>query len=155
MANVATLEATSSASAGPVMLYGVSWEQYEALLAALGADHPSLRMTYLLGTLELTTTSRRQEHIKKLLARLLEAWAEEVDQFFNGYGAATFRKREVERGLEPDECYVLSAPPGGEFTGFPDLAIEVVHRHGVIDKLAAYAGLGVREVWGGRRNPCP
>ena len=137
------------------MLYGVSWEQYEALLAALGADHPSLRMTYLLGTLELTTTSRRQEHIKKLLARLLEAWAEEVDQFFNGYGAATFRKREVERGLEPDECYVLSAPPGGEFTGFPDLAIEVVHRHGVIDKLAAYAGLGVREVWGGRRNPCP
>jgi Uma2 family endonuclease len=59
-----------------------------------------------------------------------------------GYGAATFRQRSKERGLEPDECYVL-----GELIDVPDIAIEVVHRHGGIDKLEVYAGLSVPEVW--------
>ena len=59
-----------------------------------------------------------------------------------GEGSATFRKREAERGLEPGECYML-----GPDREYPDLAIEVVHTHGGIDKLDVYAGLGVREVW--------
>jgi Uma2 family endonuclease len=125
-----------------VVLHGVPWERYEAILAALGDDHPSLRMTYLRGTLEIMTTSPLHERIKKIIARLLEQWALERDVPLNGYGAATFRKREAERGLEPDECYVL-----GELAEFPDLAIEVVHTHGGIEKLDVYAGLGVREVW--------
>lgn len=29
----------------------------------------------------------------------------------------------------------------------PDIAIEIVHKHGGIDKLEVYAGLGVPEVW--------
>jgi Uma2 family endonuclease len=29
----------------------------------------------------------------------------------------------------------------------PDIAIEVVYRHGGIDKLVVYAGLGIPEVW--------
>jgi Uma2 family endonuclease len=127
---------------GRVVLHGVSWERYEALLAALGDDYPALRMTYLEGTLEIMTTSPTHERIKKVIARLLEIWALERDVVFNGYGAATFRKREPKRGLEPDECYVL-----GELKDVPDLAIEVVHTHGGIDKLSVYAGLRVREVW--------
>jgi Uma2 family endonuclease len=46
------------------------------------------------------------------------------------------------RGLEPDECYIL-----GEDGEVPDIAIEVVETHGTVDKMAVYAGLGVREVW--------
>ncbi|MBI2389893.1 MAG: Uma2 family endonuclease [Deltaproteobacteria bacterium] len=127
---------------GRVVLRGVSWARYEALLAALGDDYPSLRLTYLKGTLEIMTTSRLHERIKKLLARLLEMWAVERGRTLEGEGSATFRKREAERGLEPDECYML-----GPDRDFPDLAIEVVHTHGGIDKLDVYAGLGVREVW--------
>jgi len=127
---------------GPVLLHGVSWDQYEALLAALGDGHPSLRLTYLEGTLEIVTTSPEHERLKKLLARLLEIWALETNATLNGYGAATFRKRAKERGLEPDECYVT-----GELVDVPEIAIEVVHRHGGIDKLEVYAGLGVQEVW--------
>jgi Uma2 family endonuclease len=55
---------------------------------------------------------------------------------------ATFRKPAKERGLEPDECYVLQT-----LRDVPDIAIEVAYRHGVIDKLHVYAGLGVKEVW--------
>ena len=127
---------------GRVVLHGVPWERYEALLAAQGDDYPALRMTYLKGTLEIMTTSPTHERIKTMIARLLEIWAVELNVVFNGYGAATFRKRAAERGLEPDECYVL-----GELHEVPDLAIEVVHMHGGVDKLDVYAGLRVREVW--------
>lgn len=127
-----------------VLLQGVSWETYEGLLLTLGNDHPSLRLTYLNGWLEIMTTSRRHERIKKLIARLLELWALEHTLRFDGYGGATFRKREAARGLEPDECYAFRDLGEGDA---PDLAIEVVETHGSIDKMAVYAGLGVREVW--------
>jgi Uma2 family endonuclease len=127
---------------GGVLLHGVSWEAYEGLLRALGDDHPSLRLTYLEGTLEIMTTSPRHERLKTLIARLLEAWAEERNVRLDGYGAATFRSAAASRGLEPDECYAL-----GELGDAPDLAIEVVETHGDINKLEVYAGLGVREVW--------
>ena len=127
---------------GRVTLHGVSWARYEALLALLGDDYPALRMTYLKGTLEIMTTSPYHEKIKTMIARLLETWAVERNVTLNGYGAATFRKQAAERGLEPDECYVL-----GELVDVPDIAIEIVHTHGGIEKLDVYAGLGVREVW--------
>jgi Uma2 family endonuclease len=127
---------------GAVVLHGVTWERYEALLRLLGDDYPALRMTYLEGTLEIMTTSPLHERLKKMLARLLEQWAVEKGRTLNGYGAATFRKKAKERGLEPDECYVL-----GDLVDVPDLAIEVVHTSGGIDKLDVYAGLGVKEVW--------
>jgi Uma2 family endonuclease len=134
--------ARTSDSHGSVVLYNVSWERYEALLALLGDDYPALRLTYLEGTLEIMTTSPHHEHIKTMLARLLEMWAVERDVHINGYGAATFRKQAKERGLEPDECYVL-----GELVDVPDIAIEIVHAHHVVDKLDVYAGLGIQEVW--------
>jgi Uma2 family endonuclease len=134
--------AAASQFGGPVLLHGVSWEHYEALIELLGDNHPSLRLTYLEGTLEVMTTSPERERIKKLLARLLELWALERDVKLEGYGAATFRRRAKERGLEPDECYVLD-----QLVDVPDIAIEIVHKHGGIDKLEVYAGLGVPEVW--------
>lgn len=134
-------------SDGPATLPNVSFDQYEALLAALGDDHPSLRLTYLHGTLEIVTTSPIHEQLKKILARLIELWAVERNVGLNGYGAATFRKRAKERGLEPDECYVL-----GPLVDVPDIAIHVVWKHRGINKLDVYAGLGVKEVWLWERN---
>jgi Uma2 family endonuclease len=50
----------------------------------------------------------------------------------------------VERGAEPDECYVVGSLQGSRV---PDVAIEVVWTGGGIDKLDVYRKLGVREVW--------
>jgi Uma2 family endonuclease len=127
---------------GGIVLYNVSWEAYEGLLRVLGDDHPSLRVTYLSGTLQMTKTSREQERLKKVISRLLQAWVLAREVRLEGYGSATFCKQEIAWGLEPDECYAL-----GELGDAPDLAIEVVETHGTVDKMAVYAGLGVREVW--------
>src|SRR5262249_41679094 len=65
-----------------------------------------------------------------------------------GFGSATYRSEEQERGLEPDECYCIGAEKE-----YPDVAIEVVLANPLVDKLRVYEGLGVREVWvyqGGR-----
>jgi Uma2 family endonuclease len=125
-----------------VVLEGVSWQQYEVLLATLGDDFPALRLSYLEGTLEIMTTSPLHEELKKMIGMLMEAYFQERRIRFHAIGSATFRKAARQRGLEPDECYCL-----GQKKEFPDLAIEVVLSHGLVDKLEIYRGLGVTEVW--------
>ncbi|HEY9620108.1 MAG TPA: Uma2 family endonuclease [Crinalium sp.] len=130
-----------------VILPGVTWQQYDSLLATLG-DYPGLRLIYLEGTLEIFMPSLEHEMIKTIIARLLERYAEEVDIPLHGYGSTTFRREAKARGLEPDECYCV-----GTLKDLPDLAIEVNLTSGGVDKLAVYQGLGIPEVliWQGDR----
>ena len=125
-----------------VTLNDVTWSDFELILQIRG-DRAGVRMTYLNGVLELMTPSVDHEGIKKTIARLLEAHAEEKGMPFNGFGSWTLKNARRARALEPDECYSLSL---GRPTS-PDLAIEVVWTSGGIDKLEVYRGLGVREVW--------
>lgn len=130
-----------------VVLYGVSWQQYEALLFTFGDDFPNLRLSYMEGTLEIMSTSPAHEKIKKTIAMLMEAYFQETRTRFVSIGSATFRKEAKQRGLEPDECYCI-----GEEKEFPDIAIEVVLTSGNVDKLEIYKGLGVQEVWFWKNN---
>jgi len=98
-------------------------------------------LTYARGTLEIMTTSPRREHLKTLIARLVELHALMRGVRIIGFGSATYRREDTERGLEPDECYCI-----GTKKDFPDLAIEVVVTRGM-NKLEVYEGLGVAEVW--------
>lgn len=123
-----------------VVLPSVTWQQYETLLATLG-DYPGLRLIYLEGTLELLMPSPEHEMLKKVIARLLERYAEAADIPLHGYGSTTFRREAKASGLEPDECYCVET-----LKELPDLAIEVNLTSGGIDKLRIYQGLGVPEV---------
>lgn len=128
-----------------VCLRGVPWDEYQRLLALRGeASVP--RMTYLHGLLEMMAPSKYHESDKKRLARLLEAWAEEVGVELEGYGSLTLGSRDDERGAEPDECYSVGRTIDDD-DDRPDIAIEVVWTSGGIDKLEVYRKLGVREVW--------
>lgn len=125
-----------------VILSGISWRDYRVLRDLL--DRRGVRMTYLEGALEIMSPSRLHEDVKTRVARLLEVFALERDVPLYGYGSMTFQSEPKERGLEPDECYVVGKP---QTEGFPDLAIEVAVTTGGIDKLEVYRGFGVREVW--------
>jgi Uma2 family endonuclease len=124
-----------------LVLHGVSWEQYEALTAAIG-ENPGIRTTYLDGELEIMSPGRQHEHVAKFLARLAEAYADVREIPLNGFKSETLRRKAKRVGAEPDECYRL-----GHATGMPDLAIEVVITSGGLDKLDAYRLLSVGEVW--------
>jgi Uma2 family endonuclease len=123
-----------------LVLSGLAFKDYVLLSDVLG-HRPGLHLTYLRGTLEITTTSPLHEHLKTLIARLLELYALLRGVRILGYGSATYRREEADRGLEPDECYCIDTKKD-----VPDLAIEVVVTSGM-NKLDVYAGLGVAEVW--------
>ncbi|HEY8077178.1 MAG TPA: Uma2 family endonuclease [Labilithrix sp.] len=128
-----------------VHLVGLTWRDYEAILAMRG-ESSAVRIAYLRGTIEITSPSSEHEEDKKRFARLVEAWSEEAGIDLDGIGSLTIKKKLVERGVEPDECYIVLARHKTR-PKMPDFAIEVVRTSGGIDKLEIYRLLGVREVW--------
>ena len=123
------------------IISSVSWEQYEALLNDLG-DSPAYRVTFLDGTLEIMSPSRRHEISTENIGGLLEAYLEEKRIRFWRLGSTTFRQNKKRGGTEPDKSYCLETEKE-----FPDLAIEVIVTSGGLDKLEVYRRLGVAEVW--------
>lgn len=128
-----------------IVVHGVSWEAYCTLVDTL--DVPGLRLAYYRGALEIMSPSRLHEVLKKQVARVVELYALERDIPLYGYGSMTFRRKAKERGVEPDECYVVGRPLGEEDDAAPDIALEVCLTSGGLDKLTIYEGLGVPEVW--------
>jgi Putative restriction endonuclease len=103
-----------------VVMHGVEWRVYGALRELI--DSPGIRMTYLKGALEIMSPSRRHEHEKTTIARMIEVFALDRDVPLRGYGSTTFKREARERGLEPDECYCV----GHELGEAPDIALEIV-----------------------------
>jgi Uma2 family endonuclease len=135
------------------VLSGINWPTYVAFGNLLGERH--IRLTYDRGEMELMTVSPRHERSKSLLARLVEALTVELDIDIASYGSMTCRREDLERGLEPDECYWIANEPrvrGHDDIDFaedppPDLVLEVEISRSVLDRLGIYARLGVPEVW--------
>jgi Uma2 family endonuclease len=126
-----------------VILQGASWADYQRLLALRG-ESAVPRLTYLEGRLEIMSPSRAREIDKSMIGCLVEAFSMETGVGITPYGSWTLERKDVERGLEPDECYVLG---DADDPLVPDLAIEVIRTSGGLSKLEVYRKLGVREVW--------
>lgn len=125
-----------------IVRHAATWAAYTAMRAEL--DSPGLRLAFNQGTLEIMSPSKRHEALKTLIGRLLETFSLVRRVPMQGFGSMTMRSELHERGLEPDECYLIG---GGEPDRPPDLAVEVVLSSHGIDKLPIYATLGVGEVW--------
>ena len=136
-----------------VVLRGVSWALYQQMLAETGDGHT--RFTYDEGNLEITSPSPRHEAVKTILARLIEAYADELDVEMEGFGSTTFDREDLQKGLEPDECYYVQnaeAVKGRQEFDFaidppPDLAIEIDISPSDVARQPIYAALGVPEIW--------
>lgn len=136
-----------------ILLGNISWSLYQHMLAEI--RNGGVRLTYDQGWLEIITLSPRHERVKTILARLIEAYADERDIGIEGLGSTTFAREELQRGLEPDECYYIAH--AAEVIGKdrldldtdppPDLAIEVDISSPDIAKLPIYAALRIPEVW--------
>ena len=136
-----------------LVLNGVSWSTYEALLADL--EQGGIRLTYDQGRLEIVSPSRQHEHFKRLIGRMIEAMTEELDIPVMSTSSWTLRLELKRRGLEADESYYVANEPkvrrredlSLDRDPPPDLAIEVEISSPWIEKAAIYADLGVPEVW--------
>jgi Uma2 family endonuclease len=136
-----------------IVLHGVSWQTYETLLRETGEQH--IFLTYDRGDLEIMAPSNFHERYKKIVARLIEILTLELDIPMVSGGNTTFRREDLEKGLEPDECYYVQHEPQMRDKWEvdlsqdppPDLVLEMDSTHHALDRESIYAALGVPELW--------
>jgi Uma2 family endonuclease len=93
--------------------------------------------------------------VKKVIARLIEAYSDASGIDAEGFGSTTFNREELQMGLEPEECYYVAHAADVaakseldlEVDPPPDLAVEVDISPPDIAKQPIYAALGVPEIW--------
>lgn len=89
-----------------VLLYDVSWQEFEAILDELG-NHRGSRLAYDNGVLEIWMPLPEHEYDKEIIGDLLKALLEELDVEFLTLGSTTFKNKQIGQGLEPDQCFYI------------------------------------------------
>jgi Uma2 family endonuclease len=136
-----------------IVLHDVSWETYQRLRHDL--ENGATRLTYDCGVLEIMAPLSLHERWKGRIGRLIEAISEECDIEVDSFGSTTFEREDIEKGLEPDDCYYIQhLPDVKDKTDIdlavdppPDLAIEIDHTSTSVPRQPIYAALGVPELW--------
>jgi Uma2 family endonuclease len=135
-----------------IQLQDINWDEFEAILEELG-DKRASRIAYSDRVLEIRMPLPEHEVDKELISDMVKILLEELDINNECFGSSTFKRQDMMKGIEPDQCFYIRNyavmigkrrldltidPP-------PDLAIEV----DVTSKtgLNAYQGLGVPELW--------
>ena len=140
-----------------VVLKGVSWSTFKALLADVGDDR-TWRIAYDRGVLEIRMPLEEHEEPKRLIESFIEAIVDELEIELRSLGSLTLEREDLTRAVEPDSCFYIqneslvrgrninlpNDPP-------PDLAIESDYTNSSVNKDAIYAALGVPELWRYRR----
>ncbi|MGO9598379.1 MAG: Uma2 family endonuclease [Isosphaeraceae bacterium] len=142
-----------------VVIRGVDWAFYEQLVDSI-PEGANLHVNYDGKDLEIMSPSPLHDGLKTRLGRFVELTAEELEIPCTGLGQTTWKRPEVARGLESDECYyfapekLMAAAEAltrmsrnvADYPN-PDLTIEVDMSPSKIDRPAIYAALRVAEVW--------
>ena len=107
------------------------------------------------GVLELVTPSTPHEEDALVFAHLVFIVAANLGTPIRSVGSTTFRRKDLERGFEPDSCFYIENEP--RIAGKvqidltvdppPDLVIEVDITSRSLPKFPIYAQLGVPEIW--------
>ena len=136
-----------------VILKGVSWSTFKALLADVGDDR-AWRIAYDRGVLEIRMPLEEHEEPKRLIESFVEAIVDELEIELRSLGSLTLEREELSRAVEPDSCFYIqneslvrgrninlpNDPP-------PDLVLESDYTNSSVNKLTIYASLGVPEIW--------
>jgi Uma2 family endonuclease len=142
-----------------VVFRGVDWAFYDRLVESI-PESSNIQVGYDGKDLELMGKGRKHGKGTKLLGQLVEAIAQELGIPYSSLADTTWKRPEILRGLEADQCYYFLpekiaadaaalARDSAEIADYPnpDLAIEVDISRPQIDRASIYAALRVAEVW--------
>ena len=142
-----------------VVIKGVDWAFYEKLVDSI-PEGVNIHVDYDGKDLEIMSLSPLHDGVKKTLGRFVELTAEELEIPCRGLGQTTWKRPEVARGLEADDCYFFApeklatvdeaivrwSKNVADYPN-PDMAIEVDISPSQVDRPGIYAALRVTEVW--------
>jgi Uma2 family endonuclease len=116
---------------------------------------PHLRVSYDQGKLEIMSPLPEHEEYARFIDDLVRLFARAHNIKVQKYGAATWKKQRLNRGVEPDCCYYVANalrvigkrkfdleidPP-------PDIVVEIDITNESLSKFPIYAALSVPEIW--------
>jgi len=137
-----------------LVFHQCTWEEYERLLEDL-QERPHLRVSYDRGTLEIMSPLPQHEAYARFIDQLVRALGDERDVAVESFGGATWKRRPLAKGVEPDACYYVAS--AGRIIGKreidlevdppPDIVVEIDVTHESLRKFGIYAALGVPEIW--------
>jgi Uma2 family endonuclease len=142
-----------------ILVENVPWSLYETFLDALPEGSP-IRLAYDGKDMEVTTTGPLHDDYADLLDTFFKAVAGGLGIRFKPQSQTTWKRPEVEKGIESDRCYyidpakIVAALAARETKSNdvkdypnPDLAIEVDISPPQVDRQGIYAALKVAELW--------
>ena len=137
------------------LLYEADWKQYDQLRRSLDERGQRAFITFDGHSIELMSPSLEHDRAGELFGLLVNAIARSTQTEYVNGGSTTFKKRDIQRGLEPDKCFWVQNQ--SKIHGIkridlrvhpaPDLAIEVEVSRRLLDRKSIYARLGVSELW--------
>jgi Uma2 family endonuclease len=150
---------SSNAAEERGVMRGVSWNLYDRLTDAL-RERSSVRIAFDGKDVEIMVVGPVHEGLGDRLGVFVGEVCDGLDLDSYGLGSTTWKREEVERGIEADLCYCFdlakvaicrAAESRGTNDGaafpIPDLAVEIDISPPKIDRPGIYSKLQVLEVW--------
>jgi Uma2 family endonuclease len=141
------------------VIRGVDWAYYERLLAVVG-ERNGIHLAYDGKDLEIMSPGPLHEDVTEFSGELVKVIAEELGIRWRALASTTWKRAEIARGIEADQCYYFRPEKLAQAAAArkrksndvadypnPDLAIEIDLSASQIDRPGIYAALGVTEVW--------
>ena len=138
---------------------GVSWNLYDRLTDAIG-ERSSIRVAFDGKDVEIMVVGPMHESLGDLLGLFVSEVCDGLDLDFHGLGRTTWKRPDVDRGIEADLCYcfdsrrwrsagrrTLSGSNDPADFPIPDLAVEIDISPSKIDRPGIYSNLRAPEVW--------
>jgi Uma2 family endonuclease len=142
-----------------VVFRGVDWSFYEKLVDSV-PEGANLHVDFDGKDLEIVSHGPWHAIVQSSLAYFVGLVAGAMRIPFRGLGSTTWKRPEIQRGLEADQCFfflpeklehcaaarVRRSNDVADYPN-PDLAMEVDLTPPQVDRAGIYAALGVTEVW--------
>ena len=140
-----------------VVFRGVDWAFYDRLVDSI-PESSSIHVDFDGTDLEVMGNGWEHEDIADALDDFVKAVAVAMSIACKSLRETTWRRPEISRGLQADQCYYFQPEKIAQFARVrglndislvpnPDLAIEVDISRPEIDRAGIYAALGVIEIW--------
>ncbi|MBY0526982.1 MAG: Uma2 family endonuclease [Gemmataceae bacterium] len=143
----------SSPSEQRFLVGDVDWAAYKKISESLAERH--FHLSYDGWSLELMTKSSTHCWFSRFVFQMIIILTEELKMPRGCFGSMTCEREDLERAIEPDECFYLANEPrvrGRDRIDLsvdppPDLAIEIDLTTDARRRLGIYAAVGVPEIW--------
>lgn len=136
------------------VLNDTSWGFYAQVLEEFGDR--AMAITFDEGRLEMIAPLAEHESAKEAIGVLIDVLAADRKMKIARFGSTTFRRTDLQKGVEPDKCYYFG-PNAKRVRGMkefdptlhpaPDLTVEIDMTQRSVKREPIYALLGVPELW--------